>query len=306
MKLLNFGSCNIDYVYSLHHVVAPGETEATDSLHIYSGGKGLNQSVAAARAGAEVYHAGCIGEDGDFLAQLLRENGVNVSYLKRVKEKNGHAIIQVTEAGENSIFLYPGSNAMVTFADIDEVLSHFDEGDFVLLQNEISNVPYIASCAHERGMKVILNPSPINEAIKEIDLNKLSYLILNEIEAQMITGETSAEAALSHLLRDYPSLEVVLTLGKRGSIYQGGGKRVYQPAFVVEVKDTTAAGDTFAGYFVAELLRGAPVKAALEIASCASAVAVSRHGAAPSIPKKEEVLAMREILQARTDGNGEE
>ena len=152
MKLLNFGSCNIDYVYALDHIVAPGETEATDSLHIYAGGKGLNQSVAAARAGAEVYHAGCIGEDGDFLASLLEESGASVAYLKRVKEKNGHAIIQVTKGGENSIFLYPGSNAMVTFKDVDETLSHFEKGDFVLLQNEISSVPYIVERAYERGL----------------------------------------------------------------------------------------------------------------------------------------------------------
>lgn len=300
MKLLNFGSCNIDYVYALDHVVAPGETEATDSLHIYSGGKGLNQSIAAARAGAEVYHAGCIGKDGDFLSRLLEESGADVSYLKRVDEKNGHAIIQVAATGENSIFLYPGSNAMVTPGDVDAVLSHFESGDLVLLQNEISCVPYIVSRAYEKGMKVILNPSPINEAIKEIDVGKLSYLILNEIEAEMITGEKSAEAALARLAADYPLLTVVLTLGKRGSIYAGGGERVYQPAFSVEVKDTTAAGDTFAGYFIAELLRSSPIKTALEIATTASAIAVSRHGAAPSIPERKEVLALLGTLPTQS------
>ena len=299
MKLLNFGSCNIDYVYLLDHIVAPGETEATDSMHIYSGGKGLNQSIAAARAGAKVYHAGCIGEDGEFLAALLAEDGVDLSYLGRVKEKNGHAIIQVTGTGENSIFLYPGSNAAVTKADIDATLSHFEKGDILLLQNEISGVPYLIERAYEKGMQVMLNPSPINDVIFQIDFHKLAYLILNEIEAEMITGASDPYGALEKLRQDYPALSVILTLGKRGSIYQDAKEQIHQPSFVVEAKDTTAAGDTFTGYFVAELVRGAKVKDALSLASCASAIAVSRNGAAPSIPMRKEVLAMRPLLKER-------
>lgn len=299
MKLLNFGSCNVDFVYSLDHVVMPGETQSAVNLSVFSGGKGLNQSIAIARAGAKVYHAGCIGEDGEFLADLLRENGVDITYLKRVKDKNGHAIIQVTAEGENSIVIYSGSNGMISREDIDRVLSDFSAGDMLLLQNEISNVSYLIDRAHEKGMKVILNPSPITEDLLKIDFNKLSYIVLNEIEAQIITGATDGDTALEMLRRDYPSLVIILTLGSRGSIYQDCKKRLYQPSYKVEVKDTTAAGDTFTGYFVAEIVQGAKVKNALATASMASAIAVSRHGAAPSVPVMSEVEAARSVLQPR-------
>ena len=168
MKILNFGSCNIDYVYSLDHIVRVGETENSDKMEIFAGGKGLNQSIAIARAGEKVCHAGCVGEDGDMLIELMRDSGVDTSCIKTVDSKNGHAIIQVSCAGENSIFLYPGSNAMVTREYIDAVLDGFSKGDLVLLQNEISNVDYIIRRAYEKKMQVMLNPSPFNEKLKEI------------------------------------------------------------------------------------------------------------------------------------------
>ena len=143
MKVLNFGSCNIDYVYLLDHIVNAGETESADTLSVFSGGKGLNQSIAAARAGVPIAHAGCIGEDGEFLAELLKNDHVDITHLKRTPGKTGHAMIQVSKRGENAICIYPGSNAEVTCADIDKVLACFDEGDMLLLQNEISNVPYL-------------------------------------------------------------------------------------------------------------------------------------------------------------------
>ena len=299
MKLLNFGSCNVDFVYSLDHVVKPGETQSAANLSVFSGGKGLNQSIAIARAGAKVYHAGCIGEDGEFLAELLLENGVDTKYLKRVKNKNGHAIIQVTSEGENSIVIYSGSNGMISRDDIDEVLRDFSSGDMLLLQNEISNVPYLIDRAYEKGMKVILNPSPITDDLLKIDFKKLSYIVLNEIEAAAITGAQSGDAALEVLRRDYPELVIILTLGSRGSIYQDSEKRLYQPAYKVEVKDTTAAGDTFTGYFVAEIAKGVRVKSALATASIASAIAVSRHGAAPSVPIMSEVVKAKSVLKPR-------
>ena len=122
MKILNFGSCNIDYVYSMDHIVRVGETQSTYQLEIFPGGKGLNQSIAIARAGASVYHAGCIGSDGEMLTELLTKSGVNVSYVRTVDAKNGHAIIQVSAKGENSIFLYGGSNEMISESFIDFVL----------------------------------------------------------------------------------------------------------------------------------------------------------------------------------------
>lgn len=301
MKILNFGSCNIDYVYSLEHIVNPGETEKTSAMNIFPGGKGLNQSIAVARAGGKIYHAGCIGEDGDMLRELLAENGVDVSYLKKVDTKNGHAIIQVSADGENSIFLFSGSNASVTHGFIDSVLNNFGVGDILLLQNEISNVPYIIEAAYRRGMSIIFNPSPINEKIAEIDFSMLSYIILNTVEAREISGAETVEEGLRFFKSSYPDLKLVLTLGKKGCVYTDFINEIYQPAFCVKAVDTTGAGDTFAGYFVAELARGADCADILKTASAASAIAVSREGAAPSIPTKTEVLSALKSLKPSKD-----
>ncbi len=296
MKILNFGSCNLDYVYTMDHIVSPGETESTDSSDTFPGGKGLNQSIAAARAGAEVYHAGCIGYDGGMLKDILVESGVDVSYLKTVDSKNGHAIIQVSKAGENSIFLYPGSNVMITDEQIDLVLSQFSPGDFLLLQNETNQVASIVEKGYEKGLKIVLNPSPFNEKISQIDFSRLTYLILNEVEAKDISGIDEPEAALARIRKRYPHLSVVLTLGTKGCIYQDSDQTLFHPAFRVQAVDTTAAGDTFTGYFLACLAKGGTVAEGVRIASAASAIAVSRMGAAPSIPYQREVAEALETL----------
>ncbi len=299
MKILNFGSCNIDYVYSLDHIVQVGETETTYSHKTFPGGKGLNQSVAVAKAGTQVYHAGCFGYDGEMLIDVLLENGVDVSYIKKTDKKNGHAIIQVDAKGENSIFLYPGSNEMVSKDYIDQVLENFGKDDFVLLQNEISNVDYIVEKAHQLQMCIIFNPSPFNDKIDQIHLNKLSYIILNEVEAKGISGCETPEASLMYIKNKYPNLKVVLTLGSEGCIYLDNACEIRQHAFEVDAVDTTAAGDTFTGYFVAELARGTADSEILKIATAASAVAVTRHGAAPSIPFRNEVLSALDSFKLR-------
>ncbi len=294
MKILNFGSCNIDYVYSLDHIVVVGETEMGDKLEVFSGGKGLNQSIAVSRAGVKVYHAGCVGFDGDMLLEVMSESGVDTSLMKRVDSKNGHAIIQVSARGENSIFLYPGSNAMVTREYVDSVLDGFEKGDILLLQNEISLVEYIVERAYKKGMSVIFNPSPINETIDKVDFNMLEYLILNEVEARAITGLDTPDGCIEHLCEKYPRLKVMLTLGSDGCVFFDGREKYYQGIFKADAVDTTAAGDTFTGYFVAELSRGKDIPTVLKTASMASAIAVSRMGAAPSIPEYQEVYARLE------------
>lgn len=289
IKILNFGSCNIDYVYSLSHIIRVGETLNSEDMRVFAGGKGLNQSIALARAGVKVFHAGCVGNDGDMLIDLMKESGVDVSNVRAVDSKNGHAIIQVSREGENSIFLYAGSNALVSKEHIDRVLSRFNSGDILLLQNEISNLKYIVETAHKKGMCIILNPSPINEKIFEIDFNMLSYIILNEVEAKDITGASLYEKSIDYFKEKYPNLRVMLTLGKNGCVYSDDDKNIYHPIFETDVVDTTAAGDTFTGYFVAGISKDTPIENVLKTASCASAIAVSRSGAAPSIPSADEV-----------------
>ena len=290
MKILNFGSCNIDYVYSLDHIVKIGETETTNKFETFPGGKGLNQSIAVAKAGAKVFHAGCVGNDSELLTQVLVQNGVDITYLKTVDTKNGHAIIQVSSKGENSIFLYPGSNEMITKNFVDTVLENFEAGDIILLQNEINNVDYIVEKAYSRDMCVILNPSPFNERINKINFDMLSYLVLNEVELNEISGCAESEEGLAYLRQKYPWLKIILTLGENGSVFVNGNQKFYQAAFKVDAVDTTAAGDTFTGYFIAELSKGTDYPQILKIASAASAIAVSRKGAAPSIPTRDELL----------------
>ena len=301
MKILNFGSSNMDFVYSLEHIVSAGETVKSKSMNIFPGGKGLNQSVALARAGQRVYHAGCFGTDGEMLVNLLKENGVDVSHIKYVNEKNGHAIIHVSDDGENSIVIYPGSNAMVTKDYIESVLSNFGSGDFLLLQNEISNIEYIIEKASGKGMKIFLNPSPCSDNLKNIDFNMLSYIILNEGEAKTLSGCENSESALAYFSENYPNLNVVLTLGKKGSVFFGEGQKVSQPSFEVKAIDTTAAGDTFMGYFISMLSRGESYKNALRISSAAAAISVSKNGAAPSIPLYDTVLSQIGNLKENTN-----
>lgn len=297
MKILNFGSCNIDMVYSVDHIVNAGETIHTKKLDFFAGGKGLNQSIAAARAGALTYHAGCIGTDGQMLEDILISSGVNTSFLKKVDSKNGHAVIQVDQNGENCIFLFGGSNEMITKEFVDEVISSFEKDDFILLQNEINNLHYIIEKAHNQGLQIVLNPSPFNDDLKNIDLNMISYLILNEIEAKEFSGKNTPEAFLDYTKALYPNLKVVLTLGRKGCVYFDREQTHFHPSFDVKAVDTTAAGDTFTGYFVSSIANGESYYHAIKIASCASAIAVSRPGAAPSIPLYDEISDALQTLK---------
>ena len=297
MKILNFGSCNVDYVYSLDHIALVGETESTCGLNTLPGGKGLNQSIAIARAGNKVYHAGCIGEGGEFLVDLLKSNGVDVSFIDYVSAKNGHAIIQVSKAGDNAIFLYSGSNHMISIEQIDRVLSEFSTNDILLIQNEINNLDYIVEKAYRAGMRIILNPSPFNDKIQKLDLNMISCLILNEIEAKEISKCENAQKALTYFKEKFPDLKVMLTLGSKGCIYQDEKEQIFCPTFKVDAVDTTGAGDTFTGFFVAGIANGNKIEKILKIASCAAAISVTSEGAAPSIPCMEEVLKQINCLE---------
>ncbi|MBQ6947130.1 MAG: ribokinase [Clostridia bacterium] len=290
MKILNFGSCNIDYVYSVDHAVQTGETISADQMEIFAGGKGLNQSVAAARAGATVYHAGVIGSDGGFLQEILEDSGADVSFLQHSDVKNGHAIIQVNAKGNNSIIVYAGTNGMITKDYVDEVLSHFEAGDMVMLQNETSCVPYIIDKAFAKGMQVVFNPSPFTPEMLKMDLSKVTYLLVNETEAMGFADSDRPEEAITLLNQRYPNLHLVVTLGSEGCIYADPTERFSQAAYRVRAVDTTAAGDTFTGYFVAALADGKDKQQAVRLATAAAALSVMRRGASPSIPTMEDVL----------------
>ena len=286
-RILNFGSLNIDYVYKVDHMTFCGETQMSESRHTYSGGKGLNQSIALARAGAEVYHAGCIGTEGEFLIRELADAGVDVSGIRILEDiPTGHTIIQNDRNGDNSIILYGGANQSVTKEQVKDTLSRFESGDWIVLQNEISEVPYIMEKAHEKGMCIVFNPSPVNESIKKYPLDYVDWFLLNEIEASFLSDADSDNASelIQSLSQSHPTAKIVLTIGSKGAVCFDGSVILEQEAFPVKAVDTTAAGDTFTGYFISEIIRGSAVKEALKIAACAASIAVTIPGAAPSIP----------------------
>ena len=289
MKVLNIGSCNIDYIYEVDHMVRPGETQKVDTLEIVSGGKGLNQSIALAKAGVNVYHAGLIGSDGSILRQALEGHGANTDYLSQVDGPSGHAIIQLDKHGENCILVYPGANHQLTEELIEEILSHFESGDLLLLQNEVNNMPFIVKRAHELGLQIAINPAPFNEEIKNIPLHLVNYLILNEVEGKDLTNEEDDFKVLESLKEMYPTTHVLLTRGSKGVIYSYKDVMIEQPAYKVEAVDTTAAGDTFIGYFISGLVRQLEMKEILKLASKASSITVTRKGSSSSIPTLDEV-----------------
>lgn len=299
MKILVFGSCNIDLVYSVKSIVRPGETLAVGELNQFPGGKGFNQAIAAARAGAQTVFAGCIGSDGEFLRRMLNEAGADTRSLLTVEGKTGQATIQVDEKGENAILIYPGANARITREHIRSALAGMERGDYLLLQNEINELPYIVQCAAETGLRTVLNPSPFDESLRGIDLSKLECIILNETEACAFarSGDPFDFIAQAGGLTD-----IVLTLGEGGSVYSHGGRTERCCAYKTSVIDTTAAGDTFTGYLFASLCSGAAIGEACRTAAGAAAIAVSRQGAAASIPRKGEVaewLKSAEPITAR-------
>ncbi|MGN1282087.1 MAG: ribokinase [Succinivibrio sp.] len=303
-KILNFGSLNIDYVYDVPHFVQPGETLQSTGRNIFAGGKGLNQSVALARAGGDVYHAGAVGAaDGSLLVDVLTENKINSDFLSKRDCPSGHTIIQVDEHGQNCIILYGGSNQTITEAEIDATLSHFDKGDYLVLQNEVNNIEYMINAAYERGLKVCFNVSPFTKSLLELPLEKCAFLIVNEIEGSSMVGmseDTDPYVLIEALSEKYRESSFVLTLGSRGSILKMTGSEVIScKSFKVQAVDTTAAGDTFLGYLITNIASGMNPALAVKCATAASALAVQTKGATPSIPKATQVLDF--IKKSKTD-----
>ena len=290
MKVLNIGSMNLDLVYSVDHIVQPGETEASFALDTFLGGKGLNQSMALAKAGVEVYQGGMIGEDGQVFLDACKQYGVKADSIRTVPGKSGHAVIQRDKNAQNCILLYGGANQMLTEEYVDSVLSGFGKDDILLLQNEVNQMPYIVDKAYEKGMQIALNPSPFNEKLDEVDMKKISIFLLNEVEGNQVTGLTDPDEIIAEMLGRFPNAKIVLTLGKDGAVYADASQKHFQPIFKVKAVDTTAAGDTFTGYFLAGLLDGMPVPEILKMSAKASSIAVTREGAVPSIPCRDEVM----------------
>ena len=229
---------------------------------------------------------------GELLLDTLQAHGVDTSFLLSVDEHQGNAVIQVDRSGENAILLFGGSNQCVTERQVTETLAAFGPGDILLLQNEINNLPLIVDRASERGMRIVLNPSPYDRKLEAVDFSRLSWLFVNEVEGEQLAGSPDPEEIWRQIHRKYPGVSVLVTLGKQGSAaYRVSGDTVetaVQEAFPVDAVDTTAAGDTYTGFFIAAMAEGRALKDCMRLAAAASAICVTRHGAASSIPTREE------------------
>lgn len=297
MKILVLGSLNLDRVYRVHNFVRPKETIHAQSFTCTCGGKGFNQSIALARAGSKVSFAGIAGADGDMLIEMLRKEGIDTTLMRQSSNVTGHTIIQVSDDGENCILVAAGANGETSKQYIHDVISRFSEGDWILLQNEIANVDYAIEYAHTCKLHVALNPSPFDDMISRCNLNYVDLLLINEVEGAGLAGATEPEQILSILQTQYPNLSVLLTLGECGAIFDDAhGIRDHVPSVPCVVKDTTAAGDTFTGYFLTSYFKDYDASRALAIAAAASSIAVSREGAARSIPYQSEVLTYMKQL----------
>ena len=285
MKILNFGSLNIDLVYQVEHIARPGETIASSSHQVFAGGKGANQSAALARAGASVFHAGQVGPDGQWLVDKLARLDVDVQHIRVGDTPTGHAIIQVDRQGQNSIVLFAGANAQIDQSAIDATLSHFGAGDILLLQNEINDIPYIMAAAAKRELRICLNPAPFGPEVRAYPLELIDLLIVNETEATGLAG-ASTLAALATLC---PRSQIALTLGAAGAQYRSPTEEFRLPAPQVEAVDTTGAGDTFIGYFLQGLTADMTARDAMARAVQAAALCVTRPGAMDSIPAANEL-----------------
>lgn len=290
MAVYNFGSINIDHVYGVAEFVSPGETLSSTSYQAILGGKGANQSIACAHAGIKTFHIGAIHRSNESMLAPMVEANVDTRYVALKDDiASGHAIIQVNCQGENAIILYPGANHCLSLSTINEVLAEASSQDWVLVQNETNNVAAIVDAAFNANIPLAFNPAPMTASAKELPLEKISLLIVNEVEAMQLTNTINIETAKAALLDLSRHTKVLLTMGKQGVYFLSALSETFIPAFTVNAIDSTAAGDTFIGYFLAHFVQQDQLEHALNMACAASAISVTREGAAQSIPVLEEV-----------------
>ena len=296
MCIINFGSINLDFVYQVVRFAKNGETIKALDFQRFAGGKGFNQSLALARAGASPRHIGRVGEDGRWLVDLLQSEGVDIAHIEIGPAPTGHAIIQVDESGENSIIVYGGANREISSQLIENACAHLNETDWVLVQNEINGIETILRTASEQGSRVIFNPSPMEKSLLDLPLHLVDTFLINRSEGEALSGEQAPDRIIEKLERRFPDATLILTLGDQGAFYSKDGAHIRAPSRKIEVVDTTGAGDTFAGYFLASLHAGSTPEEALQKACRASEICVSRPGAADSIPRRDDLDTQRSAV----------
>ncbi|MFK7763350.1 MAG: ribokinase [Roseobacter sp.] len=288
MALYNLGSINADNVYRVPHLVGPGETLAASDLTRGLGGKGANMSVAAARAASHVVHIGAVGPDGRWASDRLLEYGVDTRHIAQVTVPTGHANICVDTAGENTIVLFAGANHALTEDMIGAALSQAGPGDSFVTQNETNGQAFASKMAKAMGLRVIYAAAPFEAQAVRAVLGHLDLLVLNEVEAAQLVSATRSE------LSDLPVADIVVTLGGDGCRWiSDGAVPKHCPAQRVTPVDTTGAGDTFTGFLIAGLDQGMPMAQAIERATRAAALMVTRVGTADVIPDLKDLQDQR-------------
>ena len=288
-KIINFGSINIDHVYRVPHLVKPGETLSSLDLVTGLGGKGANQSVAIARAGVSVAHVGRVFKGDTWAVALLASTGVDTDNIALIEGASGHAIIQVDDQGENAIVLHGGANQSFSIADIESALNRNQQARYLLMQNETNLLAETFELAQAKGIKIVLNPAPMTDNIKDLPLAKLDTLIVNQGEAEALCGAADIDEMTRQMAALAPQTRVVVTLGGDGAMLLANGEVTHINSPSVDVVDTTGAGDTFVGYFLAGVAEGMNDHDALQRACLAGSIAVTRQGAITAIPDRSEV-----------------
>lgn len=284
--IYNLGSINIDHFYRVAHLPAPGETLAASAYHTGLGGKGANQSAAAAKAGAQVVHIGAVGPEGHWTIDRLAGWGIDTTHIAHLETPSGHAIINVDPAAENTIILYPGANRAMSWAPIALALAAATSTDTLILQNETAHQAEAAALARTKGMRVFYSAAPFDADAVRAVLPHVTTLALNAVEADQLC------VALNTTLDAIDVPELIVTRGADGAEWRARtGARAFAPAIKVTPVDTTGAGDTFAGYFAAGRDQGLSPQDALDWASAAAALKVTRQGTADAIPTAAEVAA---------------
>jgi len=288
-SIINFGSINIDHVYRVPHFVKPGETLSSQALTTGLGGKGANQSTAIARAGVAVAHVGRVSTADEWAVELLVSLGVNTDHIELIDGASGHAIIQVDDHGENAIVLHGGANQSFELSALELALRANPRAAYLLMQNECNLLADALELADAKGLKVVLNPAPMTDDIKQLPLQKLDTLIVNQGEAEALCGVSKMDQLINRLMGLLPRSRVVLTLGSDGAVLLMNEEVTRISSPVVDVVDTTGAGDTFVGYFLAGLVDGMSEHASLQRACVAASVAVTSQGAIAAIPQLSEL-----------------
>jgi ribokinase len=282
MTIFNMGSINIDHIYLLPHLVKSGETLASEGYQTALGGKGANQSIAIARAGAKVVHGGMINITDEAWLGDMRDAGVDISHIIRGKEvPTGHAVVAVdAQKGENQIILCPSSNAAIPDSLIEEMLADAAPGDWALSQNEVNLTSAFLHAAREKGLKICYSAAPFSAGTAAALLPITDLLVVNEIEAAALKGHLGGEVNVPDL---------IITRGADGADHIRRGKLHHVDAVKAAPVDTTGAGDTYLGYVLAGLDQGMEMWDAMALAARAAAHQVSRPGASEAIPRRAEL-----------------